>query len=348
MNILWFDDQNRLELFASLWRVVADFSSAAATATTTTVVAVAFHDDELKTVRQWIDILEWMQQQTITTIISSYIIIPQIIDDGDLPKHIIFKRESINMNNSAKSPLSSEKERQIIESSIVEKRTQKWVKRILVDQGICPFTKSVTKSGQGLSDLSVPVARIYYGTSFAETSQICLLMADTWDAISNMIQAGPSGKEGISSILFAAPAFDYDFDLWAGPIFAMLEAGVVAAGAEKEVGVVCFHPQYATPDGSSWPGFGHMHSVPRLQKWLDEIDPYHNLTKAEVAAGGAWQRRTPHATINVLRADQLEVAEGRRNTRNLYSENINKLVGKTDGIGSTTLERDLAKERSLR
>lgn len=174
---------------------------------------------------------------------------------------------------------------------------------------------------------------------------------DSWREIAFMLDMGPSGRDGISSILLAAPGFDSDFDLWAGPVFAMLESGVIACGLEKEVGVVCFHPQYATPDGRSFPGFGHMHSVPRLKKWLLENiiteETTVGLTDEEIAAGGAWQRRTPHATINVLRADQLEAAEGRRVTSELYSGNIQKLVGKPDGIGSNKLHEDLERERSL-
>jgi len=164
-----------------------------------------------------------------------------------------------------------------------------------------------------------------------------------------MLDMGPSGKEGISSILLAAPEYDDNFDLWAGPVFAMLEKGVVACGLEPQVGVVCFHPQYATPDGRSFPGFGHMHSVPRLKKWLHETDPAleKELSDDEIAAGGAWQRRTPHATINVLRAEQLEAAEGRRSSSELYTENIRRLVGKTDGIGSTKLQQDLQREQAL-
>jgi hypothetical protein len=91
-----------------------------------------------------------------------------------------------------------------------------------------------------------------------------------------------------------------------------------------------------------------MHSVPRLQQWLSEYDSSsQELSADEVAAGGAWQRRTPHATINVLRADQLEIAEKRRTTGNLYADNICKLVGKPDGVGSAKLAEDLEKERRL-
>jgi len=171
-------------------------------------------------------------------------------------------------------------------------------------------------------------------------------MADTWEAISKMIIAGPSGKKGISSILLAAPEFDNNFKLWAGPIFAMLEANVSAASAEPIVGVVCFHPNYVTPDGNTWPGFGHMHSLPRLRKWLTEQDEALSieLSDTEIAAGGAWQRRTPHSTINVLRADQLEVAEGRRVSGSLYSVNIRKLYE----TGFAKLDTDLKKEIVVR
>jgi hypothetical protein len=89
-----------------------------------------------------------------------------------------------------------------------------------------------------------------------------------------------------------------------------------------------------------------MHSVPRLKTWLLEDEPSCPLSDEEIAAGGAWQRRTPHATINVLRADQLSAAEGRRKSIHLYSENIRKLVG-GNGIGSEKLQEDLDRERSI-
>ena len=66
---------------------------------------------------------------------------------------------------------------------------------------------------------------------------------DAWEAISDMVSAGPSGKRGVSSILLSAPGFDDDFNVWAGPVFGMLEAGVSAIQAEEMIGVVCFHPE---------------------------------------------------------------------------------------------------------
>lgn len=168
-------------------------------------------------------------------------------------------------------------------------------------------------------------------------------MTDTWDAILGMILAGDSGKKGISSILLSAPEFDHEFSLWAGPVFAMLEANVGAASAEPLIGVVCFHPLYRSPDGKSFPGFGHMHSVPRLKKWLNEqnSDLSDELNDEDIAAGGAYQRRTPYATINVLRAEQLEAAEGRRSTAELYATNIKVL----HEFGFKRLEEAIANDK---
>ncbi len=167
---------------------------------------------------------------------------------------------------------------------------------------------------------------------------------DTWEAIFDMIKAGPSGKKGVSSILLSAPEFDDNFSLWAGPVFAMLEQNVSAASAEPLIGVVCFHPKYKTPDGKSWPGFGHMHSVPRLRKWLDDCNAELSgqITTEDIAGGGAYQRRTPFATINVLRAEQLEAGEGRRETPVLYSTNIRRLYE----VGFDKLEKELHRDKT--
>jgi len=48
-----------------------------------------------------------------------------------------------------------------------ERQTKAWVTRLLVELGVCPFTKSSQKSGQGLGDQGVPVANIMYRHSDA-------------------------------------------------------------------------------------------------------------------------------------------------------------------------------------
>lgn len=51
--------------------------------------------------------------------------------------------------------------------------------------------------------------------------------------------------------------------------------------------------------------------------------------------------------INVLRAEQLEAAEGRRSTGELYERNIRVLMGKKGGIGLEKLTNDLRLEQQL-
>lgn len=71
-------------------------------------------------------------------------------------------------------------------SDDTERRTKAWVKRVLVGLGICPFTKSDVKSGQGLGDIGVPVANIMYSYSEA--------IADGGDNDVYLLMAGESSE----------------------------------------------------------------------------------------------------------------------------------------------------------
>lgn len=321
-TIQWLPDEvSGVEAFAALWRATARIVSGE-----TDSQVLAFPDSDARVLINFKELVDWIQDN-----MPEQARLEVTVDDDQV---VQVSRVGGGILNGAPSIEVS--------PSDIEDRTKAWVKRLLVELSICPFTKSVTKSGQGLGDLGVPVGSIAYHTS-ASPKCVFRLMADTWNAMHEMVSAGPSGLSGVSSILLAAPAWDNDFGSWSGPFFCLLESSVVAAQAESQLGVVCFHPQYATPDGSSWPGFGHMHSVPRLEQWVTEQDGECPYSQDEVAAGGAWQRRTPHATINVLRADQLEQAESRRNTPELYARNINVLME----IGNDKLAEALEQERGM-
>jgi hypothetical protein len=314
--------QSGVKAFSSLWMAVEELVKD----TSSTSRVLALPDCDKRILVNWVEMMEWIDDMEglVDVSIKATVLEDQVV--------------RIERPGSPQARSTSN----FHDADTIERRTKAWVQRLLVEMGICPFTKSMTKSGQGLGDLGVPVGLIAYHTS--QGQGIYLLMADTWKAISDMLEAGPSGKDGISSILLAAPEFDQAFDVWSGPVFCLLETGVVAAQAEARIGVVCFHPEYKTPDGSTFPGFGHMHSLPRLERWVKEVKqgdcPF---SPNDLAAGGAWQRRTPHATINVLRADQLEAAETRRQTPNLYTTNIETLLA----VGSKQLEEDLNREKQL-
>ena len=98
---------------------------------------------------------------------------------------------------------------------------------------------------------------------------------------------------------------------------------------------MCFHPQYETPS-DAWLArhrFGHMHSPSKLRRYLREHDAALAASTASCGGRGRWsshevnlsrqasssesdlrwagsyQRRSPHALINVLWARQLEAAD---------------------------------------
>jgi hypothetical protein len=325
MSVSWFEGTTGVKALSTMWKIIAETCASSSPS-----CIVAFPDCDGQILQNFKEIVDWINE-----FMPKELVLTVTIMESQVMK-IERKMNPRNIQHTDDRSLPD----------VVEKRTKSWVKRMLVDLAICPFTKSVTKSGQGLSDVGVPVGNISYHTS--DANNIYQLLADTWEAINNMLEAGPSGRDGISSILLSVPFYDDDFSYWSGPIFTVIESCVVAAQAEALIGVVCFHPSYATPDGTSWPGFGHMHSVPRLEGWVTNTmattattsTPI-NYSREDLAAGGAWQRRTPHATINVLRADQLERAESRRNSPELYTRNIQLMME----IGNEKLHAALEQER---
>ena len=247
-KLIWMKNLDGVAAFSFLWEqaspLIHDNDGPSSAALLSKIVALP--DAAPSLVQNWVEIVEWMNNQPELVPSGAASILVSLLTEADNVPAV-----RIQLVGSRSSAIDSANEPSItVTSDQVVSGTRSWVKRILVDQGICPFTKSDRKSGQGLSDVGVPVGGILYSTSFAIDP--IQLQANTWNTIKQMLEAGPSGKGGISSILLAAPYFDDNFDLWAGPIFAMLEAGVVAAQAQQQVGVVCFHPLYATPDGTSW------------------------------------------------------------------------------------------------
>ena len=439
-NVEWVDSvtsgaskYNTILTLASLWNIVGNVTTSMSlpqqhlehhnnhmdpknsTMTTTTVIALPDADGYI--VEQFANMVQWLferqqiqQQQRLPTLSVSYT--NTKVDFMTIPT-IVLTLLTVSSPPPFPRTTQSSATTMYYHHDIISQRTKSWVQRILVDTTICPFTKSITYSGQGLSDVNVPVGKIAYHTShssfvrhdddddrndaeslFAITAAICQLQSDVLVAIHDMLQAGPTYSmkqklNGISSILLAAPGWDDHLDLWTRLVFPIFEVTVQVLGLTEQIGIVCFHPYYQTPDGRSFPGFGHMHSVPRLQQWLLDHRPYeevdmaiensvtdlmasnvisspplkmieedrsnnnnnnsssnqnYNVAIAAIAtAGGAWQRRTPHATINVLRADQLAAAESKRFTPTLYSTNILRL----SRMGWSQLQTALDHERNM-
>ena len=235
---------------------------------------------------------------------------------------------------------------------------------------LCPYTGSETTSGVGLAAEGVSPAPIRYGVD-GGGGELAGLMRTFWAETEGMLRAG---QAGCSSIVLSAPCWDARWTEWCelvslphiSPIsplhlpyispvsprcelvFPLLESSVLSAGLGRTLGIVCFHPEYSTPDAAylARHRFGHMHSTDRLRRWLDEADPQLSARTDDglLHWAGSYQRRSPHAMINVLWAEQLEVAETKRKSRTLYSRNVAKVLQE----GLVELERQSAAERAAR
>ena len=224
-------------------------------------------------------------------------------------------------------------------SAALAKATQEqrdWVDRALAPGPLrfCPYTASSHLAGVGLEAQGVRGAPIAYHISSAQRAPE--LMADFWRATTQMLKGG---EETTSSIILSAPAWDRRWEEWRDHIFPLLEDGVIAAGLGRTIGIVCFHPNYEVPSAAHLAKhrFGHMHSVATLRRWLGEHQPAleDHLSDHSLGEAAAQMRRSPNAVINVLWSRQLEVAEEKRRSSLLYSNNI----ARTFEAGEATIVR---------
>ena len=105
------------------------------------------------------DILNWYSDLD-TKEDSSVQLTAQLDSQSDVP--VIQFTASVDRQQQKQHPADS------LPSGLdTERQTKAWVTRLLVELGVCPFTKSSQKSGQGLGDQGVPVANIMYRHSEA-------------------------------------------------------------------------------------------------------------------------------------------------------------------------------------
>ena len=187
-------------------------------------------------------------------------------------------------------------------------RSRAWVSRTLTKQGLgfCPYTASSEVAGAGLESYGIEAAPIAYRSSDAVA--LPGLLAAFWAACADMLD---TGEAGTSSIILSAPHWDDRWDEWYRVVFPLLEASVLASGLGRELGIVCFHPSYSTPS-EGWLAkhrFGHMHATDKLRGYVEQQNPELSASADDelLTWAGSYQRRSPHAVINVVRPKWIEV-----------------------------------------
>ena len=162
--------KGKIGIFASaaVWRKVAEtIDSYISGGSGRTVISIP--RASIAGLSQLVDIINWYNEKhgEDPVQVGNVKIVANLDDDAPIPTVVLTA-----MKGDGELRESSD-----ISSSHVINGTKSWVKRVLVKLGICPFTKSITRSGQGLGDYGVPVGNIAYHHSRACSNEIPHLMA---------------------------------------------------------------------------------------------------------------------------------------------------------------------------
>ncbi len=154
---------------AFVWRKAADLLTS--TEQDPKRIVIALPNYSIAGLQQLADIMNWLNEQEGTPFSESTFKIQAVIDDEAPVPTIILSREGLVRENLIARQYAH------LSFEDVQAAMKSWVRRILVDLKVCPFTKSDTKSGQGLGDLGIPVGSIAYHHSQSNLNEIPLLMA---------------------------------------------------------------------------------------------------------------------------------------------------------------------------
>jgi len=182
------------------WRTLADVADSVRDRTDgPRTVVLGLPNSSLIGLKQLVDISNWLEEMSVGDVFS---VAPEatvhaVVDEDAPVPTVILTATAQNQDVNDGVPIT---QRSVLTLDIVERRMKSWVNRILVRMEICPFTKSNSKSGQGLGDVGVPVANIAYHYSSAYTSQIYRLMAGKW-IVQSLDNTGRRSVQGSSFLL---------------------------------------------------------------------------------------------------------------------------------------------------
>jgi len=161
---------------AAVWNVLADGIDTLKDNESKRLV-VSIYNASIAGLLQLADIINWLsdQQGEEPAVLGAVRIVAEVDTEAPVPTVIL------SITKDRTTAKVSNKEHGILTAEQVIDGTQSWVKRVLVELGICPFTKSVTKSGQGLGDAGVPVGLIAYHHSGSRLDQIPRLMSGEFE-----------------------------------------------------------------------------------------------------------------------------------------------------------------------
>lgn len=198
----------------------------------------------------------------------------------------------------------------------VREATEDWVNNFLGRHNLCPYTSSVTRAATGLASVNVPVGRVHIrvdgaGVSSEGTRQARRLVSSFWSEVAFLLESPPS-EYATSLVVF--PGFDNDFDTFFELCDGVVEQTVAATDSTDFIGRAWFHPRYeADVVGHADVIAGHAIPHRQVAKFMSRLVGSGELVDSpleydKLVVANDLVRRTPHATINILRRAQLQAA----------------------------------------
>jgi len=201
------------------------------------------------------------------------------------------------------------------DDEIVLDITKKWVKAIIADFAVCPFTVEPERAG-------IPRGNVRYTVSRAKT--LCEAYAEYWNEVSIMTAAS---EKDISTIILVFPEIElFGEDYINFEIYTDILDDIMAKGnpleLHKFLNNVYFHPSFKFKDKDSQVQFVFDDNGEILGTTDDIVLP-HN-----------YARRSPWPIINILRSPMVQSAQKGIPEGRIFEQNGQRL----DAVGSDRLQ----------
>ena len=188
-NLVWSEQCDGIDAFSALWTGASSMLTAPDGNDKKTV---ALPDCDERILFNFVELMAWIEHNLPLPV---HITATLLQDGGVDGRAVEFLRTIPNNSRDGGRVFNTDVSATptapvVYNKDTIDRRQQAWVQRMLVELGICPFTKSILKSGQGLRDLGVPVGKIAYHTSNATPVQIHTLMAGECTKVTRIVRIG--------------------------------------------------------------------------------------------------------------------------------------------------------------
>ena len=201
----------------------------------------------------------------------------------------------------------------------------RWVDDTLGALRLCPYTRGRARGAVGLEGVGVASGPV---RAVAAAPGAANLAAAFFRAVGELTT---TPERDLATTLLVSPAYDGDFLGFVGVCDGVVEPLVAATGAAAVVGRAWFHPSYeAAAVGHDALKPGHALPSAVVRPFVEKYGAGDPPSDDALAAANDAVRRSPHATINLLRRSQLDAAQRleaalppeRRRPNRVYAANV--------------------------